>query len=331
MDEFVRKANGKVPTALDAFTTSPAFNLYLIDTVPGTNDQYFSPFSSRPLNVVRIVDSEGVMGETDLSFAGNYSEKLFIGGTIAFQKIRYAEKAVYQETEQADTVAGFNSFYVSDYHTTKGSGVGFKFGLIFKPKDWIRLGGAVHSPVYFNLQDNYRTDITAYYDNGQDYTEQSPEGKFDYNLNTPFRALGSVAFVIAKKGLVSADYEMVDYTSANLSSSQYGFSYENEAIVTKYARTGNIKIGTEWRFEEWSLRGGYGMYGNPFASGMGQDISRSTYSGGIGYREENFFIDAAYVYTTWKEKSWPFNPNKIEPVNGKVLNTQIMLTLGVKF
>ena len=70
----------------------------------------------------------------------------------------------------------------------------------------------------------------------------------------------------------------------------------NNDINTNLQETSTIKIGTEWRFDNWSFRGGYSFEESPYKN----DIilgDKTGYSVGLGYYFGKFKIDAAYDYT----------------------------------
>jgi hypothetical protein len=268
---FVERANGIIPEELGGFDTRLAFDAYLIDTVRGTTTEYFGAIPKGGIVQSKMISTRGAMNEMYLTFGGNYDDKLYIGGTFGFPFIRYTESSTYTETNITDTLytATHPSLYLKDftidnYLSTSGAGFNFKFGLIYRPVDFVRVGFAVHTPSFLSLSDNYSTIITANFYGSKDtlppynpdgrtqsYIQESPSGLFDYQLITPFRAIGSIAFIIGKMGLVSADYEFVDYSDADLSSTDYGFSAENIAIKNNYTTASNIRVGTEWRVNIW--------------------------------------------------------------------------------
>jgi len=352
---FVDRANGSIPEELNTFDTRLAFDAYLIDTIRGTNSLYLSAVPKGGIVQSKSISTRGAMNEMYFTFGGNYDDKLYIGGTFGIPFIRYTEASSHTETNFTDTLytASNPVYYLRDFTidnnlTTSGAGFNFKFGLIYRPVDFVRIGIAVHTPTFLTLSDNYNTVITANFYGSQDSfppykpdgrtwsppIQESPNGTFDYQLVTPFRAIGSVAFIIAKMGLISADYEFVDYSDADLNSTSYTFSQENILIKNSYTAASNIRIGTEWRLSIFALRAGYALYGNPYKAEI-NNATLSSYSGGIGIRDEDFFIDFTYVYTTGKEDYYLYRSNNfakdVKPVKNTFLNQNYLITLGLKF
>jgi hypothetical protein len=162
----------------------------------------------------------------------------------------------------------------------------------------------------------------------------SPNGAYDYNVNTPFKAIGSMSFVVKKRALISIDYEYVDYSNIRMRGDGYDFSDENEAIQTAYVATGNIKAGLEYKVGPFSLRAGYGLYGSPYASDqINKDAFYTTYSGGFGIKENNFSFDLAYMYTDHSEEYFMYNPQYVS-LESTTINSnknKIVATFGFKF
>ena len=339
-------ASGGVYQNYYPYGTQLAWNSYLLDSVGG-NLVHVLPNHGE--TQTKSVETSGSMGETVFSFGGNYDDKLYLGGTIGSPHIHYTESSKYTESLGSDTsVYGFKSFSLNENLTTTGKGINFKFGMIYKPVDWIRIGGAFHSPSYFSMHDDYNSSLTAYFTNKNSVGAPSTitsnpldangnslgAGTFDYSLTTPMRAIGSLGFVINKMGMVNIDYEYVDYASTRLHSTSYDFLNENQAISNKYTSTGNLRVGTEWRvLKPMSVRAGIAYYGSPYKQSVGNDGSSMSYTAGIGFRENNFFIDFAYVFTQTKENYYFYDPSiaSVDPSMNTLKSSRVMMTIGFKF
>lgn len=277
----------------------------------------------------KTVTSGGSMGETVFSLGGNYSDRLYLGATIGIPYVHYFEESSYMETGGKDPWNDFKSFVISQDSRTVGVGFNFKFGMIYKPNDWVRFGGALHTPTYFGLHDDWSTYMTTNVLNGV-YSSTSPIGVYDYSLTTPMRAIGSLGFVIQKMGLIGFDYEFVDYSSANLNSYNYRYSAENNAIRSKYVSGNNIRFGTEWRLQPMSIRAGVAYYSSPF-KGSSSTGSRMDYTAGIGFKEHNFFLDFAYVYSQTSDNYYFYDSSVISPSRNTFRSSSLSMTFGFKF
>lgn len=328
-NQYVNLANGNNFDNLDNFGTALAWNTYLIDTIPGTTNQYNSLIPSGNTSQRKSIETKGGINETYLSMGGNYNEKFYIGGTLGFPSIRYVQESTYTETDDLDTIANFKNFTQRDYLKTTGNGVNFKLGIIYRPTDWVRIGAAIHTPTFYTLHDEYNTEITTNFDNKANENSKSPDGSYDYELTTPTKAVASVAFIIGKHGFISADYEFMDYAESRLNSTHDKFFAANDAIKQKYTSQSNLRLGGELNLKPFALRVGYALYGSPYKSGI-NDASRTSYTCGFGYRDKDFYLDFAYVFTQSKDDYYMYT---IVPEASKntFKSNGIVATVGLRF
>jgi len=277
-----------------AFTDAHmGWGTYMVDTVPGNSNQYLRnviPFYGQTQTMTEV--SRGSMSEVALSFGGNFGNALYFGATIGIPSVSYEVERKYTESDSQDTIANFKSFTKTDNLKASGNGFNVKFGLIYRPVKWLRIGAAIHTPTFFEMDEAYSSSMVSEAFGAQ-FTSSSDQGVFDYSLETPFRAIGSLAFVVGNYGLVSADYEFVDYSMARLRSNVYGFDAENAAVQNTLSWAGNIRVGTEWRLDKVSFRGGFAINGNPYTGAYSFDDTR--YSLGVGLRLNRWSLDLAYL------------------------------------
>jgi len=324
------------------FDVNLAYQTYLIDPDPNNPNQFVSIIPNGGTYQSRDVVTRGGMGEFSVGFGGNYEERFFFGVTLAFPGLRYEEESVYEENDKDNTVvsidstADFRSLKYTQVLNTSGNGVNGKFGIIFRPADWIRIGAAIHTPTYYYLNDRYQTSMSSQVGTSS-YQLASPEGVYSYNLTTPFKAIGSLAFLFAKNGAIGLEYEFVDYTSAKLDASDYNFSTENTIIRKIYNDVGsNLRGGVEWKYENFAFRAGAVYYSSPFRKDLSDEDSDQkaiSYTGGIGYRENRYFFDIGYAYTQRSEFYRQYTLTT-EPVPGAVTtftDHRIVATFGIRF
>lgn len=332
LNTFAANANGYPPEQLDPFAELLAYKLVLI-SFDSTNYEYY-PNIPEGINVLqkKNIESKGGMGEFAITYGGNYSNKLYIGATLGFANLKYSEVSRFEEIDNKDSIPNLDAYYFDQNLSTKGSGINFKIGLIYRFTDWVRVGGALHTPTFFGMKDSYSSSMTVFDPTiTNSLVESSPAGAFEYNLSTPLRATGSLGFVIAKKGLIGIDYEYVNYTNTRLSSAPEVFTDINRSIQTVYAASSNIRAGGEVRFDPFALRAGYAYYGNPFAPNVNNDNHKSSYTLGFGLKGKGMYLDAAYVITNFRDNYFLYDA----PVNTKVSNdyssSSFLLTVGFKY
>ena len=315
-----------------------AWDTYAIDTIPGTMDQYFGAIPPGGGIIQRKdIETWGSMNEFLLSFGTNVGDRLYLGASFAFPFVRYFERSTYAETDEENVVPEFKSIYVFEDLKTKGTGFNMKFGMILRVTDFLRLGGGIHSPTWFNMKDYWNTEMVTEFDNNESFSSYSPYGSYQYDLETPWRAMGSAAVVLWKFILINAEYEYVDYSVARLRSPDYNFIDENEAVRSKYSEGHNIRLGTELRFGHFAIRGGFAYYASPFAENEhGERINdgeKLYYSGGFGFRDKNFFVDLAYVRSETNQDYYLYGSENISvnPVKNEHFTNNVLLTLGFRY
>lgn len=328
LTSYLESAQGVHPDDLGAFDTRLAYDTELLFVVDSANWRYGIDKPNGGVNQRKSIDSKGSINEMVFSLGANYNDRLYLGATVGVPYIRYIENSTFTETALADDNTVFNSMTRTDFLETSGTGINFKFGMIFRATDWLRLGGAIHTPTFYSsMSDNYGATMRARYDNGFIATSSS-DGIYEYELNTPMRAIGSIGFIIGKSGVISADYEFVDYTTSRLRAPDYDFYDENQSIRSFYQEAHNLRFGTEWRYGAINFRGGYGISGNPYRYGTNSAIS--TYSAGIGIREKNFYIDMAWVGSQFEDEYYLYS-GQVNAAATNTFNNSFLLTLGIKY
>jgi hypothetical protein len=349
LGDITKEANGTNYNNLEPFRTGGAWNAYLLDTLPNSNGSQYMNLIQPSLDAgagsilqTENINTTGSMGETDISFGGNYNDRLFIGATFGIVDATYNLTDTY--SEQAlynDATYGFSNYAFTQNLNTSGTGFNFKVGVIYRVLDWLRVGAAINSPTYFSMTDNYSTNWIANYSaptsfNGEQSGPVSPgmvQTSYNYNLTTPMKAIGGIAAIIHNQGLVSVDYEYVNYSTMSLSSGDLGSAYTaplNSAISEDFIQASNLRVGFEWVLYPISLRAGYAMYGNPYNNAtVGYTSVRNTYSIGVGFKVNNLALDLAYTLMQYDEQYQFYSD--ANPATLKTNVSNIILTLAYTF
>ena len=329
----------------DPFGAGLAWETFLLNPEPTDSTSYYSVVNGGNVQQTKTIVQSGALDEMVISFAGNYGNKLYIGATIGVPFVNYNRTVTFAEEDINNVHNEFNSMSQLESLETSGAGINGKFGIIYRVNEFVRLGGAIHTPTALGLRDFYFTSMSSNLGAGGSYSYDSPQGQYDYSLITPWRAFGSLALTFQKYGFISFDYEFVDYSSSNFNFNRIGSSSDiiletelNNAIDLKYRDASNFRIGAELVYEIFRLRGGYTIMGTPFASGVATgnaDFARTSYSIGAGIRERSFFADFAFVNTQSTEYDIQYNySNALGANEGANLNRSInnfVFTMGFKF
>lgn len=300
-DWFAANGRGIRDTMLskyDNFYSNLAYWTYLINPINADLTMYASDFANYGETQRQTINRSGYQGEYNFSISGSIERKLFLGATLGIQSVRFKEVKTLQETDPNNVISDFNSLTFKEHLSTKGSGINFKFGILYSPIEWLRFGAAIHTPTFFNLKDEFKTSLSSNFENAnKSKQENSYNGYFDYELNTPMKANASVGFILDKVALVNIDYEIVSYSKARLRGDDYSFSDENDNIMTKYKPAHNVRIGGEYRYGPLSFRLGGAYYSSPYESTESNKSAYTLlYSLGIGTRFGNSYFDVAYSY-----------------------------------
>ena len=301
---------------------------------------YFSDFlnSTYGQTQERSINREGRNGEYTFSFAANYSNMLYIGATLGLQRFKYSETVDHFEDDRMDNIPVFSSFRFKEYYNLNGTGANFKFGILVKPIDFLRVGASVQLPTKMKMSSDFSTSLSRvniYIDGLDNSSFHSDLGISDFKIVKPLRALFSVGFVVGKYGLLNVDYEYIDYTKMRIRSGDDSFYDINNNIKQDFTKTGNLKIGGEVNLGLLALRGGYGYLGDPYSSsGFNTNDPINTYSAGIGVRSKDFSFDIGGTYYVSNENHFLYNvpstnQNQIASIETNFI--KILATFGFKF
>jgi hypothetical protein len=106
----------------------------------------------------------------------------------------------------------------------------------------------------------------------------------------------------------------------------------NKAVDKAYKGAFNFRVGGELKFTTVMIRLGAAYYGSPYKNINGEKGSKLNLSGGLGYRNKGFFIDATYVHALEKDMHYAYRLQNGPYYGAQIKNTagNIYLTVGVK-
>lgn len=271
-----------------------AWNSNLLDTLPDSGRDYKAATENLsglniviggPLRQNFVRESTGNVSEAIINMGGKISDNLFIGFNLGLQSLSYDDYQQY--SEKAVNPANFTSKFSEFKHTyrqkTTGVGINIKAGIIALPADGLRIGASVSTPTWYAMNDEWDETIFAAYSDGYTIPISSPIGEYNYNLSTPLRLNAGIAYTFGSYGLISADYEFVDYSMSRLRSNgdKTAFNFENDQIKNNYKAVNNARLGIEIKpMQGFAVRGGYSYYQNPDKN-AGSDLHYV--SAGLGF------------------------------------------------
>ncbi len=342
VDRFAALAAGLEPNQLDNFEAGLAYDVLALYN-PDNQFNYETDFDGvgdNPFAKRQVVKNRGYQNEMAISFGGNYKDKVLLGATLGIPFLSYTSEKRYSESDDSDLIPAFNTLSFDENLTIEGAGINIKIGAIAKVNKSLRLGAAIHSPTYLSLTDRFTTDLKYDFtdaDGNSVETSSSPDGEFEYSLTTPWRAVGSGAYIFGKNGFVTADVEFADYGSAKFNLTKNSDAIEdreyeedlNTEISNLYKGAINIRLGGELALEAFRLRGGLQLLGSPF---VGDNSFQSVYSLGAGIRGNKAYLDLAYQINNQEQGYLPYQVEgvPVQNVTNQVNKGQILLTVGFK-
>ncbi len=342
LDVFLGEAMGANPDELynlSPFTSSLAWETYLLNPHPNNNPtDYISEIPSGGAYATKIIERSGHLNETNIGLGSGFQERLYIGASIGIVSVEFDEKAIHNERPRIDSLE-LAEWEYQELLTVEGSGVNFKVGINMALTNWLRAGVAYHTRSRIGFTDEYSTKIRSDFKDGESFDSSSPFNRLEYVVLTPSRLIASGAFILGKMGIITADYERVDYGSGMLKPQAlsgpdpYNFETENEAASQLYNLSHAARVGCEFRIQRnWRLRAGAGMETSPFspAAEIDTDASRYTGSMGFGYRTNAWYASATYRRSWHDRDIYLYSPDLIEAGRLRKTHGMVVASLGFR-
>jgi Outer membrane protein transport protein (OMPP1/FadL/TodX) len=281
------------------------------------------------------VTSTGNNGKLSFNAATSYKDKLFIGINLNSHFVDFRQLSNFYEENNAPLTSNYTVTNLSFNNElyTHGTGFSFQLGAIAKVTNEIRLGLAYQSPTWYNMSDELTQNIVAVssatgLSDTNDVVNPRITNYYEpYKIQTPSKVTGSFAYVFGKSGLISIDYAMKDYSKTKfMPTNDTYFMSINNTMNNVLNSTGELRIGGEYKINEWSLRGGYRFEESPYKdkNTMG-DLTG--YSGGLGYNFGSTKLDLAYSYAQRNTQQGFFSQGLTDPARINTKNNNVSLTL----
>lgn len=309
---------------------------WMIDTIPGYQNQYWSLYNGETIDQKATVVRSGGINEMTLTVGGNYNDKLFVGATLGFPFLDFKEKTTYTELPaESDEIGNVSRYTLYTLQKNSGTGVNLKLGIIYQPADFVRIGVSFHTPTYYwKIKDYLYRELSTDYLNIPNLQNSvfSYENQNKFSLTTPLKFNVSTSFLINKRAFIAAEYEFMNYGMASLYDDNYDYIRENDIIHEKYGASHNIRVGAEVNLTQgFALRAGYRLKTSPYKLNETPYNNTAHFiSAGLGFRSKFFFFDVAYMLRMCKDSYWLYDPVG-EPCNVSNKTHYAVATIGWKF
>ncbi len=304
-----------------------------------------------PLNQTYGRRRTGSKFDTMFNVGFDFSDRFYLGFNLGVTGSDYAYSEYFKESavDPADFpnefdsgVAYFKSYRSRYSYTADVSGVYAKIGFIAKPFDGLRVGAAIQTPTAMSVLERWKHAADIQYDGMNEGSATSPEGEWSYNFTAPYRFNVGLAYTFAGMAMISADYEMADYSKMKFRDREGytdTFSEVNNLIRETMGKSNMLRVGAEVKpIPELALRAGYNFTDIPeYDRNSILHDKVSAYSVGLGYSSPgSFFADIAGRLTTLcDEMISPYADYLSDYASPMILNTRerwdITLTLGWRF
>lgn len=351
----------------DPFRSQPwlsvlAFNGWLID--PSADGHWF-PVDTRGERIANEIQmrERGFIDNFGITLGTTISNVLSVGASLSVTSVSYRVDSEYRET-----FGGRGGYTLENMLTTDGSGIGGRFGLIFRPVHELRLGVSYHTSTRFSLIETFSAamaDEMSQFVTDPAYSPGRTDSQIfsnEFDLRTPDKWVFSAAAVLGDL-ILSVDYEITDFNQMRLLPAPHfrlpsdWFELDNKYIQEDFTSAATLRLGLDYRITpQFSVRAGYVWQqnpnnqsfinnGNPWLAGSNTifviDGDANMFTAGFGYRfNRNFFMDFALAYRTQTNQLFGF-PNilfddgaiAVDASPFEMRNTSIrgMVTFGYRF
>ena len=297
----------------------------------------------------------------NFGYSFNWKDRIYVGANLGIYRGNTSDRLQYTELQETVVVnpnnpnysylqgfKGFN-FAIDKSLSQKAKGVNGNIGVLAKVTDGLRLAASVQFPTYNNMRETYDHKVTANY-NGIPYWYNMSDpndnlykqdttaltNNYAWNLSIPARYRFGASYIFGKSGMIGVDLEYTDLSKSKLKNGDGGYNFldENAVIKSNYKSTLNVKVGGEFRVEDFRIRLGYAWYPSPLKSGSPYTNNipgdKHYFTGGLGGRYESWFWDAAVVLGFWNTQ-YTYVPEVMPNVRSKINSTQIRIGAGFNF
>ena len=313
------------------------YQSYIINSTDDTNlnnTQYVSGVApGGNYNQQYTLESSGYNGKLSFNASGQYTDKFLFGINLNSHFVDYRQSTSFFESNNNNTSTTnlVKRLRFNNDLYTYGNGFSFQLGTIFKPTKEVRLGLAYESPTWLTLNDEISQDITAVSSSSAgeltpDVVNPNLTVIFEpYKLQTPSKITGSFAYVFGKKGLLSIDYAVKNYSNTTYKPKR-DFTTTNATMSNLLDASSEFRVGGEYKIKKLSLRGGYRFEKSPYKDG--KTIGDLTgYSGGFGYNFGSTKLDLSYSYAQRDYNQQFFSQGFTDSSKISSVNNNVSITL----
>ncbi len=330
------------------------YQLYMINPSTAVGPPYVRYDRNNPTDQTGSFESTGAHTQWTVAYAGNYNDKVYIGASVGFNRIRYDYNSTLDD-QYVNAKVIRSSTHSEDLNVT-GNGVNATLGVIYKATPELQIGASITSPTFMNVRETFNELVNADIigipqtdGNGKpiffvpDVTSVGKQpNDFEYTIQSPLRASGGATYFFGENGFLTGTVEYVGYRGMRVSTSTLNasdnstFRQNNKGDIEDTYTSGiNVRVGGEYRAGSFRARAGIAYLGDPYRVKLdGINRSKLLYSGGIGFRNDRFFADVTGIYNTSKSAYTPYvlsNQGDYGSAKISSRSVNVLITLGTFF
>lgn len=193
---------------------------------------------------------------------------------------------------------------------------GYNFGLLYKPLDWLSIGGTFRSEVEYGFEGTATTTAAP------QLIDRFPKGDITATLITPMNIVGGIAVNVSDRFSLSADYQWVGWSSYDSLAVQFA-DYDDVSSPREYENSYIIRFGGEYLIvDEFAVMAGIYYDNIPVKSDRLNpslpDANRMGYSLGFtAHLTNSFSVTGSFLYVQGEQTTVTDSKENAYPVSGR--------------
>ncbi|MBD0833182.1 OmpP1/FadL family transporter [Aestuariibaculum sediminum] len=305
------------------------YQAYVLDPVTDTDDNtsYVANVATGNFAHDYAYISTGYNGKISFNFATQYQDNLYLGLNLNSHFIDYDRVTSLMEDNFNGGDIEFIDF--DNSLSTTGNGFSFQLGGILKVTNEFRVGATYDSPTWYTIREETTQYInTNLAEPDVEYLPSIINIYPQYQLQTPGKLTGSLAYIFGTQGLISFDYSYKDYGNTKFKPTSDAFYADQNNIMSNiFTAASTYRIGGEYRIKQLSLRGGYRYEESPYTNGVTVG-DLNGFSVGLGYNFGNVKFDLAFDQAQRSFETPLYNVGLIETASIDQTNSNVTFSLS---
>ncbi|KAB1069431.1 transporter [Tamlana haliotis] len=300
------------------------------------NTTYFSNVASGDFDHKYTYLATGYNGKMSFNFSTQYEDKFSLGVNFNSHFINYERSTVLIE-DNNNVGSTVNHIDFENSLLTTGAGFSFQLGGIFNITQNLRAGVVYDSPTWYSIDEETTQYINTVRDDAGTTISQTVDPHIvniypRYQLQSPGKITGSLAYIIGKRGLISFDYSNQNFGNTEFKPTHDpDFADQNIYMSNALTHVSTYRIGAEFRVvNQLSLRGGYRYEDSPYIDDNVMSELQG-FSAGIGYNYGNMRLDLTYDQASRSYQNNLYNLNGGGSPFASIDRTNQNVTLSIGF